>query len=481
MAEEEKKTKRKHTKSEIGSEHGSTYFNGRMTDEEYLSELKFPKGSKVYDKMRRSDPTVSAVLQSVFNPIKSATWTVVPASESTKDKEIAEFVSTNLFPEADKKNEPTNKSWKETLHEILLYIIYGFSVMEKVYTYYDGKIWVKKLSARLPRTITEFVYKPNSNDFDYAVQEVNSHRFELKSNRIMIFTANKEGATLSGISYLRSAYKPYTIKNDLQRIQASTYERYGMGTPMGVLPEGVSEQDPEGEALIEALENISSNELSYMCVPNGTEVEMLSGGAQTAPDMQDAINYCDTQITFSFLAQFINLGTTTFGSRALGNTFVDFFTNSLEGVGDYIAGKMNQDLIQELVDLNYPDVEEYPQLQMSRIDSVDLDNIALLSDAGLITSTYETEVELRRIFRLPPITEEQYMANRASKEGNDPEDGSHDPENPDSDTAGKEKRGKNPEGKGPNGSKVNKKDAKKQLSSKIRDHLERRKHALDDQ
>jgi len=453
------KPKRSRTKSEIGSEQGSTYFYGRMSDEEFLQKLKFPNGAKVFDMMRRADPQVSAVLQSVFNPIKSASWHVEPASESDEDKEIADFISKNVFPSKAriKKGPDYNKTWEETLHEVLLYIIFGYSVMEKVYMFEDGKVWLKKLSPRLPRTIKEFRYKVGSNDFVEAIQKVNGREIHLPAKKIVIFTANKEGATLSGISYLRPVYKPWSIKTDLQKLQAATFERYGMGTPMGTLPEGSSSKDPEGEDLIETLENISSNETSYIVKPFDTEVEMLSGGATTVPDMQSAIDYQDQQITISFLAQFLNLGVSSFGSRALGNTFVDFFTNSLEGVGDYIASRLNQQLVQELVDFNY-DVEEYPKLVMSRIDSVDMDNMAVLSDAGLISSTIETENQLRNILRLKPITDEQYEKAHPVIDPNASEEESDGVE---------DKKGVNPKGKGANKSTLNKKDAKKQLSEDV--------------
>ncbi len=463
---EEKKPKRSHTKSEIGSEHGSSYFYGRMSDEEYLYKLRFPNSAVVYDQMRRSDPQVSAVLQSVFNPIKSATWKVEPASEEAKDIEVAEFVSKNLFPDKDRiKEDPNfNKSWEETLHEVLLYIPFGFSVMEKVYTVVNGKIWLKKLSPRLPKTIEQFVFKVNSNVFDHAVQKVNGREINLPSNRIVVFTANKEGATLSGISYLRPVYKPWSIKTDLERIQASTYERYGMGTPMGTLPEGKASDEPEGIALIETLENISSNETSYICKPFDTEVEMLSGGATTIPDMQKSIDYYDQQITISFLAQFLNLGVSSFGSRALGNSFVDFFTNSLEGIGDYISAKLNQSLVHELVDFNF-NVEKYPKLVMNRIDSVDMDNIAVLMDSGALTSSLDIENAIRKTLRFQPISEEEYNKRNPVFDPNSVEEDNND------NTSGKDKRGVNPEGKGQNKSTLNKKDAKKQLIDTLKGRI----------
>lgn len=467
MPEEiDKKVKRAHTTHEIGSPYGASYFYGKVADEEYLSALKFPIGARTYDRMRRSDPQVSAVLNAIYSPIRSANWAVEPASESAKDKEIAKFIEKNLFPTKERMKEGPdyNKTWAETLREILLYIPFGFSVMEKVHVFSDGQIWLKKLSPRLPKTIKEFEFK--SNEFSMVVQSVNGSEKRIPASKTVVFSANREGANIFGISFLRPVYKAWSIKEDLQRIQAATFERYGLGTPHGTLPPNVSETDKEGIALIAALEDLSSNEASYLVTPAETEVEIISGGAQTVPDMQKAIDYCDQQITISFLAQFLNLGVSSFGSRALGNTFVDFFTNTLEGIGDYIANKLNQQVIQELVDFNF-NVDKYPKLVMSRMDSVDMDNLAILLDAGAITATLDLENIVRKRFRLAPISKEEWNARHpVMKE----EDNSN--ENPDS--SGKDKRGNNPEGKGTNKSTVNKKDAKKSLTDLIMKILRKR-------
>ena len=441
----EKDVKRPKTKREIGVPYGSGYFFGRAPDDEYLSTLKFPQGLAIYDKMRRSDPQISAVLNAIFNPIKSATWRVEPASDSAKDKEIAEFIEKNLFPtkEKTKKGPKLPKMWEETLKEILMYISFGFSVMEKVYTFIDGKIWLEKLSPRLPKTIKEFVHE--GKKFSKVVQQVSGQTHNIPASKAVVFTANKEGASLQGISYLRPVYKPWSIKVDLQRIQAIAFERYGVGTPHGTLPEGKSDKDPEGVALADALESISSNELSYLMTPFETEVNMLAGGGESVPDMQKAIDYCDQQITISFLAQFLNLGISSFGSRALGNTFVDFFTNTIEGIGDYVASKLNQHVVHELVDFNF-NVENYPMLVMNRIDSVDIDNISVLLDSGGLTATIDIENAIRKSMRFAPISKEDFdkAKNPIDPLGEGNEDGS----------AGQEKS------KGKNDSKLNKKDIK---------------------
>ena len=48
-----------------------------------------------------------------------------------------------------------------------------------------------------------------------------------------------------------------------------------------------------------------------------------------------------------YLAQFINLGTTETGSRALGNSFIEVFLQSLQAFAGYICDVFNRFLIQD--------------------------------------------------------------------------------------------------------------------------------------
>jgi hypothetical protein len=52
------------------------------------------------------------------------------------------------------------------------------------------------------------------------------------------------------------------------------------------------------------------------------------------------------------LAHFLNLGTET-GSWALGSTFANFFTDSLNAVAAHIADVTQQHVVEDLVDLNW--------------------------------------------------------------------------------------------------------------------------------
>jgi len=84
----------------IQSGNAGTQILSGMIDEDYNNELQFPQSVETFDKMRKSDGTVSGILKAIKNPITSAEWEIV-GGESDKDKEIATFVEKNMFENID--------------------------------------------------------------------------------------------------------------------------------------------------------------------------------------------------------------------------------------------------------------------------------------------------------------------------------------------------------------------------------------------
>lgn len=96
---------------------------------------------EVYDRMRRSDAQVSAVLLAMELPIRNAFWDIEPAKneddEVTEEyKEQAAFVKEALF-------EKMSDGWDNKLREILTMLPFGFSLFEKVYKVEDDRVWIE--------------------------------------------------------------------------------------------------------------------------------------------------------------------------------------------------------------------------------------------------------------------------------------------------------------------------------------------------
>ena len=200
-------------------------------------------------------------------------------------------------------------------------------------------------------------------------------------------------------------YKPWSIKQDLEKIQAMTFERYGMPTPIATT--NFAKGTPQFTQLEEALESISINDSGYIVAPDGTVITTLNTGTGTAPDMLAAIKYYDQQISVTGLAQFLNFGTSASGNRSLGEEFIDFFTDFVDGINMYIVGKLNSEVVQELIDFNYPDTEFYPVIKAVVNEDLPLEQLKDLVESGILTNEIELENMVRRVLGVKEVDEKE--------------------------------------------------------------------------
>jgi phage gp29-like protein len=123
------------------------------------------------------------------------------------------------------------------------------------------------------------------------------------------------------------------------------------------------------------------------------------------------------------LAQFLELGDTSSGSRSLGESQTDMFLQSLTAVAKQICDTINRFLIPELVDFNF-DVEDYPQLKFDPLAGKDLEKfaniISTLIGAAAINPDEDLEDFLREKYELPSrMKEEEVEEVKDTDKGND--------------------------------------------------------------
>lgn len=384
---------------EVGSTGNAPVWNTMQTGE-YLSKLSGSAGRAIFDEMRRSDPMIRAVRDAVDLPIIRAPWAVEPASEDAQDIEIAEAVEENLI------GGGMTIAWADFLRQVMLMADYGFSVFEKVYELRDGVIALHKLDPRLPTSITSWTYDSAKREVTHVVQldPVSYKEIAIPIGKCVVFTNRREGDNWEGISDLRAAYGSWWMKNTLLKINAIKHDRYGAGVPVAEAPEGVKDSDSSWTNMETTLESIYSQEKSYIVMPSGWKVTLLSAGQNAGTDVLPSIRYLDEKIAVSVLAQFLNLGSTETGSRALGQSFIDFFLLALQQRADYIADILNRFVVRELVDYNWS-VEAYPTLTAGRIEPLALESIAKLKTAGALSADLELENSVRRVLGIAELEE----------------------------------------------------------------------------
>lgn len=379
-------------------------------EDEVTPELLWPASIKIYDQMRRQDAQVASVLRAVTLPVRRTGWRIDPGQASD---EVTEFVATDLgLPISGETDAPeplrirNRFSWAEHLQTALLMLVYGHSYFEQLYRIDDqDKARLRKLAWRPPRTISA-VNVATDGGLESIQQwapvgHPGAQGLETKPipiTRLVAYVNDREGGNWLGNSLLRPAYKHWLIKDRLLRVQAQTIDRNGMGVPLYIGAENETNLD-KGAALAKAWR---SGDSAGAAVPHGANL-VLRGVEGNLPNADVAIRYHDEQIARAVLAHFLNLGTQT-GSWALGTTFADFFTFSLQTVAELVCNIANAHVVEDIVDINFGEDVPAPRIVFDEIGSqhaATATAIKMLIDSGALSTDPGLEAYLRTAYGLP--------------------------------------------------------------------------------
>nr|WP_243848627.1 DUF935 family protein [Lysinibacter cavernae] len=376
--------------------------------------LEWPQSIEVYDKMRREDSQIGSVLRAVTLPIRSARWSIDPAGASD---EVVELVATDLGLQI--KGQPRvaplrtrgRFSWGEHLRMALLELPFGHSYFEQVYRMEEGRARLRKLAWRPPRTISKVEVAEDGGLIAIYQYGTTGGEIRIPADRVVAYVNDREGANWRGQSLLRTAYKNWLLKDRMLRAQALTVERNGLGVPVytgAPVPDGTNLaerkdwQESEKSAGLTLATGFRAGDAAGASIPNGSKLELM-GVTGKLPETDEPIRYHDEQIARAVLAHFLNLGTET-GSWALGSTFANFFTDSLNAVAQHIADITQQHVVEDLVDANWGSTEPAPRLVFEPIGSehpVTAEAISALIACGALTSDEPLEAFVRTSWGLP--------------------------------------------------------------------------------
>lgn len=383
-------------------------------------ELQWPQSNNVFDRMRREDPQVKSVLRAVTLPIMRTEWVI----DGTGCRpEVVAHIAADLGLSV--KGEPYRAplrtkgrfAFKDSLRLALLMLVYGHSYFEQVYdqTSDPGRTHLAKLAWRPPRTISAVNVEKDGglSSIEQFGRAGVSGGVKIPVKRLVAFVHEREGANWLGESILRAAYKMWILKDRVLRIQALTAERNGLGLPVftvGTPPEGegvtfeklVDWLDGEIKRGLKIAKEARSGDAAGVAVGPGSSFD-FKGVQGKLPDTDAPIRYYDEQIARGVLAHFLNLGTET-GSWALGSTFADFFTDSLNAIAQEVASVYQQHVIEDLVDLNWGSAEPAPRLVPATIGEaqpVTAEAIRALIDCGALEADAPLEAWLRERIGAP--------------------------------------------------------------------------------
>lgn len=422
---------------------GTAVYGGYIQGEDYNKDLDdFTKAVRIYDKMRKGDAQINAMLSVLKLPLRGATWMCVPPEDGDLvDQQIADFCNACLF-----EDDAMDFSWDYTLRHILLQLDHGFSVFEVVWTVDESGCYrVKRLAPRLPRTIKkwhvdrsgrllsveQYAPVPQSRSTDVtsrvrsrAIQPATAVpttaydttvRYEwlsIPADYLAVFTLNREGDNYEGVSVLRTVYRNWFYKDQAYNLEGVRLDRFGVGIPVAKLTEEHTLNQDDLTNLMDVLKRVRANERSFLIAPPGVSYELLPShaGATAGSGASQWIDHHDQQIARNVLAGFLTMGQDQHGTLGFGSRLTDMFVSSLNGVAAGIASDLKQHVIKKLCDLNFDMTQrKYPRVTCRDLEQVDMSHLveALAVLAGTyITPDDDTEKMLRKVLQIPPLAAE---------------------------------------------------------------------------
>jgi hypothetical protein len=389
--------------TEAAGSSGTKLYAGYFSEDYLINELQGTTAADQYDRMRRSDGKAKMSLNAVKTPIIAANWEILPASDSAEHQLHAEFCDHVLFKDMDK---PFSKT------ETLTIADFGHSVFEVTHKPVIGHpkfgdyVGLASLGWRSPRTILSWHLDPRTGAIAYIKQLATGdmERFvDIPGEFLLVGSLEKEGDLYEGVSLLRACYGAWKRKNLYLRLMAIGNERNAVPTPTAEIPVG-KQNSVEYTNLIAALQNYTSHENAYMTWPEGWKVDFLKSNFDPEK-LKTSIEFENSEIVSAFMANFLLLGSTQSGSRAVSMDQSEFFMGAIQYVADEAVSPFNHKLLPQLVRMKYGPQEAYPRLKVTGISDRAgkelADALKALAEGQVIQPDDVLEAHVRRRYQLP--------------------------------------------------------------------------------
>jgi len=362
----------------------------------YSGALSSPGIRNLYDlyqEMEDKDGHLYSVLQTRKNGVLSRERKVVAASDSPRDREIADFVAHSLdrIPQFD-----------QALRDILDALSKGFAVTEIIWSVEGNRIGIAALKSRYQGRFAfdldgclclldesevaqvgilrewQITNLPHSNLPRW--QLANQPRL-LPPEKFVVFTFDARHGNPYGNGLCQKAYWYYWFKKNNLKFWVIFNEKFGSPTVVGKYRTGAS--DDERDRLLEVIDSLQND--TGIVIPETMVIELLeaqrSGNVNTYRDLAD---WCNDEISKIVLG-----GTLTTsegrrsGSYALGKVHEAVRNEYVAADARALMEVVNRQIVARLMEYNFGRGIAAPVWTIDTADDEDLQREAQL-DGQLI-------------------------------------------------------------------------------------------------
>lgn len=348
---------------------GLSLWRGQV-NEEYLTDLKpWSKAVKIYQEMQ-DDVVIGALFEAIKTPLLASPFEVVAASDSEEDIAAKQFIEENLF-------KMPNLEWTSHVEEMLEFMDMGFAIAEKVLEKReDGLLYLKSLVPIGQESLDEWgPLDEFGNVTSFKQRDKNGKLRGAPIEKLLHFTFRGRKRNPQGRGILRSLYRPWFFKKNLETLEAIGIERDVGNAPVVSLKEGVRYKQEDLDDLASALSGFRMDENLYVILPGGAELTAYGGGNKVY-NIREVIRDWQHLIRQRFFADFISLGSEAVGTQALADEMTTFFGLALRSIQEMMLTIWNRQLIPWIFKWNGMEVDNPPQLEWLRPSDMNLQSMA---------------------------------------------------------------------------------------------------------
>lgn len=400
---------------------GTSLSAGYVTGKEHNPKLTTKNWVKEAEEMLASDPIIKRSWNLVKQTLLSAKWIFKPGVEGDPvAEELARFANEAFG--FDGHPGMMNLSFEEQLNYILDFIPVGYRYTEEIYYIAPDsigreKVWLGCYADREPSAHLKWLSRDNQN-LDGVMQNMVGlvEPEPIPANKILLLTLNKTGSNFEGVGLLRPCWWWWKEKQRTANLMSVGVERWAIPTPIVQVDRSVIESNgystEEVNQMIQEAELQAANYISqkqgYLVENSVVKFDVFGSGEFNPAGALQVISECDNQISQAFMAQFMNLGISDTGSRAVGEIHLSVFRraciNFLDLVASAISGqdRRGAGTIGRLINFNYGKIEptKLPRLTHSGLDNdqlVDsLNSLPALVQSQLLTPDDNLERAIRQ-------------------------------------------------------------------------------------
>jgi hypothetical protein len=337
----------------------------RIEDGEFDESLAGKDGMAIFYQMT-TDGTVNNALQYLYGRMRSAAWTVEPASDDDQDIEVAAFVAEQLGID-DMRPNKYGFSRLFTLYKDSLIYGHAFGEIVLAPSADGGKVVLDKILPLNNFAIDEVKFDNEGGPKEIVLSGTvrggtkNINQKKIPVWKLVVFLHDDDGS-FQGKSLLRAAVAHWRVKRSMIVLINQGMERFLVGVPMVKVPKNVRPGTKQWSQAQAVARNFVSKPRTGVIVPVGYEFEVVKLNV-SMPDARPYLEYHDAAIARAIGIDFNTIRQNTETQNINIGEFRDMTDNTVETLMKDFATTVNLYLIPKLTILNWPDLRRLPRLR----------------------------------------------------------------------------------------------------------------------